>query len=155
AELRRRHQLMMEKVATLPEQPAPWAAPSSDRGAASLDEDFVPGPGDPQAELSSVLIRALQAHIDADLGEAIVLYSEVLAVQPTHAIYNHRGLAYVALSEYQAAIADFTAAIALAPGDAHAYTNRGVAHRMAGQLPEALADLDRSLELNASWADTL
>jgi len=155
-ELRARHQKLMNKVSTIPERMSqqrrspspPWPEVSGATTAGAEREGA-------EVDMSDVLVRALAAHLDADLNEAIALYSEVLAVQPVAAVLNHRGIAYFALSHYERAIADFTAAIAMAPNDAHAYTNRGLARRMAGDLQGALADLDHSLELNPMWPDTL
>ena len=152
-ELLERHDKMMAKVATIPEKAGVA------RLARQLDEEAqrpAPiAPADTESALSNLVVRALRAHLDADLEEAVDLYSQVLAIQPTYAIYNHRGIAYFALSDYERAIDDFTQALELAPGQARAYTNRGLARRMAGQLHEALADLDRSLEIDPHWADTV
>ena len=155
-ELRARHQELMDKVSTIPEKMGqrprlePLPLPEDSATASDVGEE-----GTSEADMSNVLVRALAAHLDADLAEAIALYSQVLAVRPVAAVLNHRGIAYFALSHYARAIADFTAAIAMVPEDVHAYTNRGLARRMAGDLTGALADLDHSLELNPMWADTL
>lgn len=156
AELWSRHQELMDKVSTIPEkmgQQRGVEAPPLPEEAATVSG--VEGDESSEAAMSGVLVRALAAHLDADLTEAIALYSQVLAVRPVVAVLNHRGIAYFALSHYERAIADFTAAIAMAPLGARAYTNRGLARRMAGHLHDALADLDHSLELNPMWADTL
>ena len=148
-----RHDKMMAKVATIAEKwGASGAAPTLTEAAA-----LKPPVARPETEsaLSDLVVRALRAHLDSDLDEAIALYSQVLAIQPTYGIFNHRGIAYFALSEYDKAIADFTKALELAAGQARPYTNRGLAYRMAGRLEEALADLDRSLEIDPHWADTL
>ena len=156
AELRARHQDLMDKVSTIPERmggahphkPTPPAPAPPPRAALAHEEGS-------DAALSDVLVRALAAHLDADLHEAVALYSQVLALRPVAAVLNHRGIAYFALSHYDKAIADFSAAISLAPADARAYTNRGLALRMAGRPLDALADLDHSLGINPLWADTL
>jgi putative GTP pyrophosphokinase len=156
AELRSRHQKLMDTVATIPERgprrvaapppPMPMLAPPAARSVAEEGDDAV---------VSDLLVRALAAHLDADLGEAIALYSQVLAVRPIAAVFNHRGIAYFTVADYDKAVTDFTEAIAMAPDDARGYTNRGLAHRMAGRLHDALADLDHSMQLNPTWADTL
>ncbi len=155
ADLQRRHQDLMDKVSTLPETLARRPAhPTPTPTSAALPEPRL-APDAPDAHLSGLLVRALQAHVDGAVAEAVALYSSVLAVRPTYAVYNHRGLAYIALSDYDKAAADFTAALELAPDQARAYTNRGIARRMAGRLDEAMGDLDRSLELDPMWPDTL
>jgi len=160
SELRHRHQKLMDKVSTIPEKMGhverlgniyiPLAVTTPKKGT---DEPNVPPPL--ESTVDDTLVRALQAHLDTDLDEAVELYSQVLAVRPVHSVYNDRGITYFALSQYTKAIADFTTAIELQPTDARAFTNRGLAHRMAGNLRAAHDDFDHSLELNPMWADTL
>lgn len=156
AELRARHSDLMDKVSTIPEKFVPGRRVESRLEAGAPAEPGALSRSDETDEaMADVLVRALQAHLDADLAEAIALYSHVLAVTPTAAVLNHRGIAHFALSEYEKAIADFTQAIEIVPEHARGYTNRGLAYRMAGRLEEARADFDHSLELNPMWTDTL
>jgi Flp pilus assembly protein TadD len=55
------------------------------------------------------------------------------------------GLARAWQGDFDAAIAAFDSAIALAPKSAFAYLNRGIAYRFAGDPDRALADLDRAV----------
>lgn len=158
--LLRQHQALMDKVSTIPEKMGRiWRGEEPISAGAQLGEVDRPGTieesDDPEAVLSNLILRALQAHLDADLDLAVLLYSKVLAVQPAYAIYNHRGIAYFTMSEYEKAIADFTLAIEMSPDQVRAYTNRGLAYRMVERHEDALADFDRSLEIDPFWADTL
>jgi tetratricopeptide (TPR) repeat protein len=58
-----------------------------------------------------------------------------------------RGMEYVELKDYQAAIGDATAALALDTNLAKAYNLRGTAVRNMGNLQGALADFDRAVNL--------
>ncbi|MDF1562864.1 MAG: tetratricopeptide repeat protein [Deltaproteobacteria bacterium] len=158
--LRAQHQDLMDKVSTIPEKMGRvWRGEEPISAGAQLGEIDRPGTvdetQDADAHLSNLILRALQAHLDADLDTAVRLYSKVLAVQPAYAIYNHRGIAYFTMSQYEKAIADFSAAIELEPHQVRAYTNRGLAYRMAERHTDALADFDRSLAIDPYWADTL
>ncbi len=125
-------------------------------------------PSSPQAaaSLRFYLATVLGAEVDgpgagteADLEQAIALYSAVVEAQPTwtNARYN-RGVAYLARyylasadhSDLDRAIADFDAALARRADFADAYLNRGIVYyerKGDGDLAAALADLDRAVEL--------
>ena len=151
AQLHARHRKLMDRVSTIPEKPRrPMPLPEELKSF-----DALPPPPLSESALNDVVVRALQAHLDADLEEAIRLYSQVLAIQPAAAIYTHRGAAWLALGEYVKAVADFTSALELAPQNISALTSRGLAKRMLGQPGEALMDLDESFALNPTWPDTL
>lgn len=156
AEVHARHQKLMAKVATIPERIGREHEPIQLEAQQEADQDKPPlEVPQPDSPLSEVLVRALEAHLAMDLEEAVTLYSEVLAVTPAAHIFNHRGIAHLALADYKHAIEDFTEAIRRIPSEPQAYTNRGLALRMAGRLDEALADFDHSFELQPMWPDTL
>jgi hypothetical protein len=62
--------------------------------------------------------------------------------------YQARGNALHGLKRYEAAIADYGRALALRPGTASMFFDRGSAHREHGNAVEAIADFDRALTLN-------
>lgn len=62
------------------------------------------------------------------------------------------GLAHQEQGDHGAAIADLTAAIAVAPGEAALYVNRGISRRRAGDLAGAIADYDQALSLAPALA---
>lgn len=107
--------------------------------------------------LQQLLLEALDAHGKNQLDRAIKLYSRILRLQDNNyvqaIVYNHRGMAYFMLGEYQKSIDDFTQALKLKPDYFRAYNNRGITYRMLHQYVEALADLEHSLELNAYQTD--
>ena len=61
------------------------------------------------------------------------------------AAYQGRGYAYLNLSKYDLAAADFQRAIDLDPDLAAAYYNRGLARAMLGDSQGAMADMDVAL----------
>ncbi|MSS70223.1 MAG: tetratricopeptide repeat protein [Candidatus Latescibacteria bacterium] len=71
-----------------------------------------------------------------------------LTGQPTSATdYARRGNGYLDRSDYDRAIADYTKAIALAPGDISAYVGRGLAYHFKGEKGRAAADFQVILRL--------
>jgi tetratricopeptide (TPR) repeat protein len=73
--------------------------------------------------------------------EALVMVNRALEMSPHSArAFNARGYAYMRLSKYPQALADFTEAIRLYPRYANAYHNRAVTKRLMGQLAGADAD---------------
>jgi serine/threonine protein kinase len=60
----------------------------------------------------------------------------------------YRGVCFERLGDRQAAVAEFTACIALDPSSATAFYHRGVAYEAATQPESAKDDFDRALELN-------
>ena len=67
--------------------------------------------------------------------------------------YWHRGNVKFTLKQYDAAIADYTAAIGLKPDDALAYLNRGVANAKLGEYFPAISDYDMAIHLKPGSAD--
>ena len=61
--------------------------------------------------------------------------------------YVERGNRYSRNGVYHRALADYTAAIDLAPDYADAYYNRGCSYYEVGDYARALADLTRAIEL--------
>jgi len=169
--LKKRNRKLMEKVATLPEQmgmPPPFlpvagpGQPTKAEGKAEREPESGHKSTENLAEIhiaqnlstNDLMIQALRCHVEHELDRAVELYNQLIAIRPTGAVYNHRGLAHFALSEYELAVNDFTEAIKLTPGDMRAYTNRGLAYRMIRENEKALVDFNKSLELNNMWADT-
>ena len=67
--------------------------------------------------------------------------------------YFIRGYEKAELGDYRGAIADYTRAIGLKPGDANTYYNRGYAKARLGQYFAAIADFDTAIRLKPDDAD--
>ncbi len=65
----------------------------------------------------------------------------------------YRGVTFERRNEWQAAIAEFTACIAIDPSSATAWYHRGVAYEATAQLTSAKKDLERADELNPDHGD--
>lgn len=79
-------------------------------------------------------------------------WSRVIEVSPAGRAFGDRGVYYLIKGRSSEAVADFTAAIAIAEGSNrrvlhNLYAFRGAALTDVGRFAEAVADLDRSIEL--------
>jgi ppGpp synthetase/RelA/SpoT-type nucleotidyltranferase len=148
ADIQERHKKLMDKVSTIPEKAGKAYKLSSSEGGSSN------AAGDTSAGVNDLLVEAINAHIENRLDTALDLYTKLLIISPNHYIYNHRGLIYFTLSEYQNALDDFSKAIEIEPNDTRVYTNRGLTFRMLGRYDEAIEDFNLSLALNPLWPDT-
>jgi putative GTP pyrophosphokinase len=99
--------------------------------------------------LENRIVDALRAHSAGDLKEAIQLYHDVLRLKlPNRAIrsmiYNHRGIAHLALSRPARALGDFASAVRWNAENSRAHFNLGLAHRALGKPTLALRALRRA-----------
>jgi tetratricopeptide (TPR) repeat protein len=87
--------------------------------------------------------------IHARLGQfpqALQAYSQALAQEPRADTLCYRGRVYLAVEAGTLALADFEAALKLAPGDGEALCGRALARVLQGQVREALADAEAALK---------
>ena len=98
--------------------------------------------------------QALQLHQSGQLAQAQLLYEEVLQSQPEH--FDALHLAGVIASQtknYQTAAELIGKAIAIYPGNAAFYNNRGNALKELKQLDDALAHYDHAIALKPDYAE--
>jgi tetratricopeptide (TPR) repeat protein len=83
-------------------------------------------------------------------AEAVVVLTDMLKARPKHAqALNARGFCRLFLREgLDAALADFNAAILLAPRYANAYRNRAALRRLLGDIRGADQDAEAARELS-------
>jgi ppGpp synthetase/RelA/SpoT-type nucleotidyltranferase len=116
-----------------------------------------PVPSTMASHLEKTMLRALKAHSDHDLDNAIALYGQLLGMQIDRKmrglVYNHRGMAYFATGSYQRALKDFSSAINYDPESDRGYANRGLCHRVMKRYEKALQDFNQALEINPNRPD--
>ncbi len=61
--------------------------------------------------------------------------------------YAYHDLVYHHKSQYEKAIVDYNKAIALNPNDVGAYTNRGVAYALSGNMGRAISDFQKACNM--------
>ena len=81
-------------------------------------------------------------------------WSRIIAVEPLAITYKERGKYYNSVGRYDAAVADFSAALAmitptLKPYEFNFYAFRGEANRLAGHYPEAVADFTKAINMRS------
>ena len=95
--------------------------------------------------------RGQERHAQGKWKQAIADYDRVLAIEPRNAaVFNARGLTWLALEDYGLALRDFNQAIKLAPDFAAAYAHRGRARLQQKQEAKAARDFAKCVELDAS-----
>jgi putative GTP pyrophosphokinase len=111
-----------------------------------------PLPSTMGSRLEKTMLRALEAHSNHDLGDAIDLYDQLLGMQLDRKIrglvYNHRGMAYFAMGHHQRALKDFSSAINYDPENDRGYANRGLCYRVLKKCEKALQDFNQTLKIN-------
>jgi putative GTP pyrophosphokinase len=116
-----------------------------------------PIPSTMASKLEKAMLKALEAHSNHELEDAIALYGQLLAMQLDRKtrglVYNHRGMAHFALGQYRRAIKDFSKGIEYDPGSDRGYANRGLCFRVQKKFTRALADCDQSLMINPNRPD--
>ena len=84
-------------------------------------------------KIEELLNRGFTLQTQERFKDAIVFFSEVIRIEPGHAVaYHRRGIAQSILGEHELAIEDYDEAIRLSPELAAAYANRGNAYYALG-----------------------
>lgn len=111
-----------------------------------------------RSRLEKLLFEALEAHSQQRYKEAIQIYTQILRqkLKPLirSIVYNHRGMAYFVMGEYEKSINDFSRAIKFDSQNLRAVNNRGLAYRMLKKYDLALEDFQKSLEIDQYQYET-
>jgi len=109
--------------------------------------------------MDDLLVKALSQHNAGQYASAISLYNSILNMatqEHVQAIVRvHRGMAYFAEGDYEAALADFTESIRLNPQNAKALYHRGVTLQVLEDYEAAREDLSQAVRLNPFQFDAL
>lgn len=111
-------------------------------------------------EIAQALEYASEAALNYDSGNperaavlaSLAIDSGMLTRRDLAVVYRNRGVAQVAMSDLDKAIADFTSAVTYRPDYAPGYAARAAAHIRAGDFETALGDLDKALTLDPHLA---
>jgi tetratricopeptide (TPR) repeat protein len=92
---------------------------------------------------------------DSSPGAVIPACDDLIETDPNHAqAYQARGIAWYKLGDYERAIADYSASLAIDPKYIRNYYNRGLAWEAEGKLENALDDLQIFHTLDPSLPET-
>ncbi len=110
------------------------------------------------SHLEKTMLRALEAHSNHDLENAITLYGQLLGMKLDRKmrglVYNHRGMAFFAMGQHRRALNDFSSAIRYDPDSDRGYANRGLCYRVLKKYVRALQDFDLALKINPTRPDS-
>jgi tetratricopeptide (TPR) repeat protein len=109
---------------------------------------------DPECE--ALIERAQQCLDDQESARAIEMLDEIIALHPEYAeIYDDRGLAYLQLGKYAAALRDFQRAAEIAGDDTDPiyYAHQAEVYRYLGDYDAALAQIALALDLEPDQPD--
>ncbi|PLX76591.1 MAG: hypothetical protein C0615_06465 [Desulfuromonas sp.] len=125
--------------------------------SAPLDNGPKPIASTLKSRLEKTMLRALEAHSNDDLETAIELYGVILGMKLENKmralIYNHRGMAHFACSNFRQAMHDFNRSIHFDPASVRSYANRGLCHRVMKRFKKALADFETAIEIEPGRTD--
>jgi len=111
-----------------------------------------------ETNLEKALLAALEAHSSGRLDKAVDIYTSILRLKIKDSlrslVYNHRGMAYFALSDYLRAIRDFSKSVHYDSENVRCYNNRALTFRVLKRYERSLDDYDRSVALNPCHMDT-
>jgi putative GTP pyrophosphokinase len=150
AQLSARHTAFFNKIETETDATL-FPVEENPETSAQAPQVLFPAPSKSKA-IDDLLLNALFAHNRGLFDDAITFYTKIIEQQPEtrvlSLIYNHRGMAHFARSDYNEALADFSAGISLSADSYKAYYYRGVVQSVLRNYSAAIDDFSRSLELN-------
>lgn len=107
-----------------------------------------------QGTIDDMLLRAISAHNDGRLEEAVEIYTRIIEAVPDKTgnipavIHKHRGMAYFAMNKLEEAIQDFEDSINADPKAFRSYYYKGIVCSVMKKYEEAVDAYSHSLELN-------
>ncbi len=111
-----------------------------------------------RSKIEKQLFEALEAHSEHQYKKAIQIYTQILKqrLKPVirSIIYNHRGMAYFVMGDYEKALNDFNRALKFDAQNLRALNNRGSTQRMLKNYDRALDDFHKSLEMDSYQHET-
>ena len=113
-----------------------------------------------QGTIDDMLLRAIQAHNEGRMQDAVDIYSRILdAVSGDQhtiiaVIRKHRGMAYFSMNNLDAALDDFAKSIEADPTAFRSYYYKGIVYSIQKKYQEAVDCYTKSLEINEFQAHT-
>ncbi|MCR5189373.1 MAG: tetratricopeptide repeat protein [Treponema sp.] len=107
-----------------------------------------------QGTIDDMLLRAIEAHNQGRLQEAIDIYSRIIEAVPKdqgaiHAVIRkHRGMAYFAMNKLDEALEDFEMSIQADKKAFRSYYYKGIVYSIQKKYKEAIECYTKSLEIN-------
>ncbi|MEE3349650.1 MAG: tetratricopeptide repeat protein [Candidatus Gastranaerophilaceae bacterium] len=87
--------------------------------------------------------------------DAVISFTKGIELKPTENKYLFRGNCYMALEEFDLALADFNSSIEIDPEFARAYYRRGILYKKMELLENAARDFKKAIELDPKCDDAM
>lgn len=113
-----------------------------------------------QGTIDDMLLRAIQAHNEGRMSEAVDIYTRIIDAVPDKTgnipavIHKHRGMAYFAMNKLDESIDDFEMSIQADPKAFRSYYYKGIVYSIQKKYSEAIECYTKSLEINEFQAHT-
>jgi ppGpp synthetase/RelA/SpoT-type nucleotidyltranferase len=113
-----------------------------------------------QGTIDDLLLKAIEAHNDGHLSEAVDIYTRILEAVPDSdgnvlaVIHKHRGMAFFAMNKLEDALEDFQKSIDADPKAFRSYYYKGIVYSILKKYKEAIECYSKSLEINEFQAHT-
>lgn len=113
-----------------------------------------------QGTIDDLILRAIQAHNNGKLDEAIAIYTRILdAISEGDeniiaVIRKHRGMAYFAKNNLDAALEDFNVSMECDKNNFRIYYYQGIVYSIQKKYENAVECFSKSLEINQFQAHT-
>ncbi|MBR1640460.1 MAG: tetratricopeptide repeat protein [Treponema sp.] len=107
-----------------------------------------------QGTIDDLILRAIQAHNEGHLQEAVDIYTRIIEAVPDSdknvlaVIRKHRGMAYFAMNHLDEALDDFQKSIDADPKAYRSYYYKGIVYSIQKKYEEAIECYTQSLEIN-------
>ncbi|MCR5724772.1 MAG: tetratricopeptide repeat protein [Treponema sp.] len=104
--------------------------------------------------VDDMLLEAIHAHNSGELERAVVIYTQILGIDPVPAepvlavIHKHRGMAYFAQGDYDKALQDFKESVAHDAMNFRALYYMGIVYSVKNEHEKAVSCFDQSIDLN-------
>ncbi len=113
-----------------------------------------------QGTIDELLLKAIEAHNDGHLTDAVDIYTRIIEAVPESeknvlaVIRKHRGMAYFAMNNLDAALDDFQKSIDADPKAFRSYYYKGIVYSILKKYKAAIDCYTKSLEINEFQAHT-
>lgn len=104
--------------------------------------------------IDDLLLEAIHAHNSGEMEKAVSIYTQILESTPVppepvlSVVHKHRGMAYFASNDYDAALNDFDLSVKYDPNGFRSYYYKGIVYSVKEDYPHAIEAFNKSLEIN-------
>ncbi|MCR5172654.1 MAG: tetratricopeptide repeat protein [Treponema sp.] len=104
--------------------------------------------------IDDLLLEAIHAHNSGEMEKAVSIYTQILESTPVppapvlSVVHKHRGMAYFASNDYDAALNDFDLSVKYDPNGFRSFYYKGIVYSVKEDYQHAIEAFNKSLEIN-------